>query len=187
MIPHGAVTLKTNFPLNLNYDAKIICEMGPRTCVCMAWWCHQMETFSALLALCAGNSPVNSPHKGQWCGALMFSLIYAWTHGWVNNQDTDDLRFHWAHYDITVMGHAFEGWTKLYTMVDCLTHWGRVTHICVGKLTIIGSDNGLLPGWRQAITWTNARILLIGPLRTNFSEILIEILTFSFKKIRLTV
>ena len=60
-------------------------------------------------------------------------------------------------------------------------------HICVGNLTIIGSDNGLSPGRRQAIIWTNAGILLIGPLGTNFSEILIEILTFSFKKMRLKV
>ena len=62
-----------------------------------------------------------------------------------------------------------------------LTHWGRVTHICVSNLTIIGSDNGLLPDRPQAIIWTNAGLLLIGPLGTNFSEILIEILTFSFK------
>ena len=63
-----------------------------------------------------------------------------------------------------------------------LTHWGRVTHICVGNLTIIGSDNGLLPGRHQAIIWTNAGILLFGPLGTNFSEIVIKIQTFSFKK-----
>ena len=62
-----------------------------------------------------------------------------------------------------------------------------MTHICVGKLTIIGSDNGLSPGRRQAIIWTNAGTLLIGPLGTNFSEILIEILTFSFKKMRFKV
>ena len=54
------------------------------------------------------------------------------------------------------------------------THWGRVTHICVSILTIIGSDNGLSPGPRQAITWTNAAILLIGTLRANFSEIFIR-------------
>ena len=69
--------------------------------------------------------------------------------------------------------------------VIILTHWGRVMHICVGKLTIIGSDNGLSPQRRQAIIWTNAGILLIGPLETNFSEILIKIQTFSLKKIRL--
>ena len=64
-----------------------------------------------------------------------------------------------------------------------LTHWGRVTYIWVGKLTIIGSDNGLSPERREAVIWTNAGILLIGPLGTNFSEILIAIQTFSFKKI----
>ena len=51
-----------------------------------------------------------------------------------------------------------------------LTHWGGVTHICVGKLIIIGSDNGLSPDRRQAIIWTNAGSLSIGPLRTYFSE-----------------
>ena len=68
---------------------------------------------------------------------------------------------------------------------NMLTHWGRVTHKCVSKLTIIGSDNGLSPGWRQAIIWTNAGILLIRPLGTNFNEMLIEIHTFSFKKMHL--
>ena len=68
-----------------------------------------------------------------------------------------------------------------------LTHWGRVTFICVSKLTIFGSDNGLSPGRRQAIIWTNAGILLIGSLGTNFSEILIEILTFSIKKMHLKI
>ena len=60
-----------------------------------------------------------------------------------------------------------------------------MTHICVGKLTTIDSDNGLSPERRQAIIWTNTGILLIGPLGTNFSEILIEIQTFSLKKIPL--
>ena len=54
-------------------------------------------------------------------------------------------------------------------------------HICVGKLTIIGSDNGLSPERRQAIIWTYAGMLLIGPLETNFSETLIKIQTFSLK------
>ena len=56
-----------------------------------------------------------------------------------------------------------------------LTHWGRVMHICVGKLTIIGSDNRLSPEQRQAIIWTNVGILLMGPMGTNFTEMLIEI------------
>ena len=77
-------------------------------------------------------------------------------------------------------------WWWSYTIIEIgLTHWGRVTHICVSKLTIIGSDNGLSPGQRQAIIWTNAGIWLIRPLETNFSEILIKIHTFSFTKIHL--
>ena len=60
-----------------------------------------------------------------------------------------------------------------------------MTHIFVGNLTIIGSDNGLSPGPRQAIIWTNAGILEIEPLGTNFSEIQIGIQTFSFKKMHL--
>ena len=65
------------------------------------------------------------------------------------------------------------------------THWGRVTYICVSKLTINGSDNGLSPGRRQAIIWTNTEILLIGPLGTNFIEIIVGIQTFSFRKMHL--
>ena len=74
-----------------------------------------------------------------------------------------------------------------WDLVQLSTHWGWVTHICVSKLTIIGSDNGLMPGWRQAIIWTNAGIFLIGPLGTNFSEISIEINTFPFMKIYLNM
>ena len=76
---------------------------------------------------------------------------------------------------------------KYTTYIDglLLTHWGRVTHICVSELTVIGSDNGLSPGRRQAIIWTNAGILLIRTLGTNFSEILGEIHSFSFSKMHL--
>ena len=70
-------------------------------------------------------------------------------------------------------------------VLDVFTHLGRVTHICVSNLTIIGWDNGLSPGRRQAIILTNDGILLIGPLETNFSEILIGIQTFSIKKMHL--
>ena len=126
------------------------------------WWLHQMETFSPLLAIYAGNSPapgefpaqrpvtrnfdvffglrlnkrlskqswgwwmvkwkhfprywpfvrgihrppVNSPHKGQWRGTLMFSLICVWINGWVNNCEAGDLRRYPAHYDVTVMRKA---------------------------------------------------------------------------------
>ena len=71
----------------------------------------------------------------------------------------------------------------IFHVLQCLTHWGRVTHICVGKLSIIGSDNGLSPGRRQDLIRTNAGILLIWPLGSNFSEIWIGIQTFSLNKI----
>ena len=79
------------------------------------------------------------------------------------------------------------GWrlTLETRILSVLTQWGGVTHICVIKLTIIGSDNGLSPGRHQAIICTNAGILLIRPLGTNFIEILIGIQTFSFKKMHL--
>ena len=75
------------------------------------------------------------------------------------------------------------GYTEL--LVYLLTHWDRGTHICIGKLSIIGSDNGLWPGRCQAIIWANAGILLVEPLGTNFSEILIGNQIFSFSKMRL--
>ena len=66
-------------------------------------WRHQMETFSTLLAICAGNSPVNSPHKAQWRGALMFSLICVWINGWANIREVGDLRRYRAQYDVIVV------------------------------------------------------------------------------------
>ena len=66
-----------------------------------------------------------------------------------------------------------------------LTHWGRVTHIWVRRVAIIGSDNSLSPGRCQAIIWPNCWILLIAPLGTNCSEILIEIYPYSPRKVHL--
>ena len=79
-------------------------------------------------------------------------------------------------------GYASNGHNELVTL---FTHWGRVTHISVSKLIIISSDDGLSPDRRQGIIWTNARKLLFGPPGTNFSEILIQIHTFSFNKMHL--
>ena len=88
------------------------------------------------------------------------------------------------------IGNRIETWgdillinaSAICLVAPVLTHWGRVTHICVGNLTIIGSVNGLSPGRRQAIIWNNAGLLLIEPLGTDFSEISIGIQTFSFQK-----
>ena len=95
-----------------------------------------METFSALLAICAGNSPapVNSLHKGQRRGALMLSLICAWINAWVNNGKAGDLRRHSAHYDVTVMlicrimrEYEYRYVNVINDYTDCIT-WNN--HIC---------------------------------------------------------
>ena len=104
---------------------------------------------------------------------LSYVLIREWRYSW-NSANRRCSKYIWVIYNFIV----YEG-------AAYLTHWRRVTHICVSKLTSIGSDNGLSPVRRQAIIWTNAWIFSIGPSGTNFSEILIEIHTFSFKKIHL--
>ena len=72
-----------------------------------SWWRHQMEHFPRYWPFVRGihRSPVNSTHKGQWRGALMFSLICAGINSWVNNREAGDLRRHRAHYDLSVMLH----------------------------------------------------------------------------------
>ena len=93
----------------------------------------------------------------------------------------ESLMFSLMKIHLKISSTKWRPWLSL----NVLTHWGRVTHICVGKITIIVSDNGLSPGRHQAIIWTNVGTLLIRPLITNLSEILIGIQTFSFKKMYL--
>ena len=81
--------------------------------------------------------------------------------------------------------HQVFGWFP--SNMDTLTHCGQVRHICISKLTIIGSDNGLAPDWQQAIIWTNSRVFLIQSIGTNFNQILSKIHTFSFKKMHLNM
>ena len=67
-------------------------------------------------------SPVNSPHNGQWRGALMFSLICAWTDGWVNNRYAGDLKHHCGHYNVTIM--------RFLKMIYC----ALLTFLTIGSL-----------------------------------------------------
>ena len=64
-------------------------------------WKHFPRNWPFVLGI--HRSPVNSPHKGQWRGALMFSLMCFWINDWVNNREAGDLRRHRAHYDVDVM------------------------------------------------------------------------------------
>ena len=114
-------------------------------------WRHQMETFSALLALCAGNSPVmrspvNSPHKGQWHGALMFSLICPWINGWVNNRKDDYLRRHRAHYDFFT-SHCFL--THLWELFDSIVHVSICEIVCRAAVCVFSTFVGTVAVFPQ--------------------------------------
>ena len=82
---------------------------------------------------------------------------------------------------------AYGKWHQFWWGFNVLTHWGRVTHICISERVIIGSDNGLSPIRRQAIIYTNADLLSIEALETKFNEIRIEIQNLSFMKIHLNM
>ena len=100
-------------------------------------------------------SPMNSQHKGQWRGALMFSLICVWINGWVNNREAGDLRRHRGHYDVTVMRNRYhptpslryhwKPWVVMMTILPSLTapeavmtNSGTASGNCVDIMTILG-------------------------------------------------
>ena len=118
--------------------------------------------------LCAGNSPGTGESPAQMAS------------------NTENVSIWWRHHEL-LTNHQW-GIVRYITerlkipSLDELTRWGRMTHICVSELTIIGSNNGLAPGRREVIFWTNAGIFLNEPLGTNFSENFIQIQIFSVKK-----
>ena len=89
----------------------------------LPWWRHQMKTFSALLALCPGNSLVTGEFPSQRPVTRSFDvyLVCAWISRWVSNREVGDLRRHLSHYDVNVM-HILQG----CFMTFCLTsdHYG---------------------------------------------------------------
>ena len=102
---HALVYYASNrYPMMFCWCLLCIATIPCHQLVIHSWWRHQMETFSTLLALFAGNSPVTGefPHKGQWRGALIFSLIYAWTNGRTIHRDAVYLRRHRADYDVAI-------------------------------------------------------------------------------------
>ena len=115
----------------------------------MSWLRHQIIFFLCYWPLVRGirRSPRNSPHKGQWLGALMFSLIYAWTSVWVNNGDAGDLRRHRCHFDVTVTVYLLRtGDDDPYTLIrprllrfvvnDQMTPWSRASTLMTLMLTL---------------------------------------------------
>ena len=105
-------------------------------------WKHLLRYWSFVRGIY--RSPVDSPHKGQWRGAFMFSLICAWTNGWANNRDAGDSRRHLAHHDVTVMktkpgyklhSTSSEIYTQLVFSYIWLRFGGDYTHILQDNFT----------------------------------------------------
>ena len=98
-------------------------------------------------------SRVNSPHKGQWRGALIFSLICVWINGWVNNREAGDLRRYHAHYDVTVMVRSDARWAELKNTWKYMTRLRKSTKITTIKsrvyfmeYTVVSVSGFLIPG-----------------------------------------
>ena len=87
-----------------------------------SWWRHQLKHFPRYWPFVREihRSPVNSPHKGQWRRALMFSLICARINGWENNGEADDLRRHRAHHDAIIMNIFSVTFCEMISSVICL-------------------------------------------------------------------
>ena len=95
------ITIKSNTCLNKDWKQfNVVSNFFPHDDVIK--WKHFPRYWTFVRRI--HRSPVNSPHKGQWRGALMFTLVWAWINGKVNNRGAGDLRRHHAHYDVNVMG-----------------------------------------------------------------------------------
>ena len=130
--------------------------------VCIrTWWAHQMETFSVLLAFLMGihQSPVNSPHKGQWRGAMIFSLICAWINGWAIHRGTGNLRRHRGHYDVIVM---------ILPLMMKFWSYHLIASKCFGARKFIWKDD--LPHlWNPMISFIDAHRAPVNTVSSNVS------------------
>ena len=153
------------------------------------WWRHQIETYSEFLAICAGihRSPVNYPHKDQWRGALIFSLICVWKLSWVNNREAGDSRRYHTHYDVTVMSIVFTqyGDGVPYIWMNCnfeiiISDFVSVTFLMkphhqtpIAGQSIIYTKHNLVHHNRQVHFWYNvSRVKSAGPKYLNGQNML---------------
>ena len=141
------------------------------------WWRHQMEAFSRYWPFVRGihRSPVNSPHKGQWRGALMFSLISARINGWVNNREAGDVRRHRAHHDVNAMhrnnSFAIVTGAILKTNPDQLTinfhMWDFSTVIEMGSFIVFKNKPGY---WHRL----HKKLIIYKTKQTKLDEIVLD-------------
>ena len=127
------------------------------------------------------------PHYSFWRKVLLWSFNLSGTTYIRRGKQCHEHYMLWAQHSTSMLFSPFLNIPHVILKLHPfpLTHWGRVTHIWVGKLIIIGWDNGLSPDRRQAIISTNAWLLSTGPLLTYFSENLIKIQQFISKKMHM--
>ena len=114
-------------------------------------------------------SLVNSPHKGPWCGALMYSLICAWTNGWVNNRNISDLRCHHTHYDLTVItSYKYGAWylTKSLSTLHVNPKTAGTKSACIST---VATDGLLLKHQAISIHITDSKLITLNQIHTNIS------------------
>ena len=128
-----------------NYDVRYWRMSAVYSTARNTWWRHQLETFAALLTICAGNSPATGefPDIGQWRRALMSSSICSWINGWVNDGVAGDSRRYRAHYDVTAM------------RCPCLMFWCALLWFVIGR--VYAQASGV---WCRGLT---TRLLHVGP------------------------
>ena len=123
-----------------------ICSLRPTSHFCHKNISDQMETFSASLAICAGNSPVTGEFPAQRPVTRSFdvSLICDWINGWVNSREAGDLRHHRAQYDVIMMTNKSAAWRfyicfsqeALYTAKDNVI-WEMILMLMNSKMWVI--------------------------------------------------
>ena len=107
-----------------------------------SWWRHKLETFSALLAICAGNSPVTGEFPKQRPVKRSFDVLCAWIIGWVSNGGAGDLRRHRAHYDVTVMSQLIIG--TLNRPLASPPIYSVTYHDCISYLQLSANEISIL-------------------------------------------
>ena len=138
------------------YIDKLICVTLPLYHDDVIKWTHFPRYWPFVRGI--HRSPVNSPHKGKWRGALMFSLICGWINDWVNNREAGDLRRYRVHYDVRLM--TFITITSLRCHFLLKPPAIRLRYQCCSwRYIIIGSENYFAPNWQIAIIWTNAYLV----------------------------
>ena len=128
---HITQTMSIIYPCTTEVATEVATTIGPDAEVsdrCLIIMTSSNGNIFRVTGHLCGLSPVNSQHKGQWRGALIFSLIWVWINGWINTRDAGDLRRYHSHYDVIVMSTAtrlsqLSG--QLHMMCECL--WRKST------------------------------------------------------------